>query len=186
MQREPQPERPARRPGTVRRVAALAVLRALLTTAGLVTAYYLLPLDRPFSAGTVLGLLGGLMGVAGMLAWQVRVIVRSNRPRLRAVQALSTTFPLFLLLFAATYFLLERNTPASFTEPLSRTDALYFTVTVFSTVGFGDIAPRTELARLLTVGQILGDLLLIGVAARVLLDAVQEGVRRQLDQPPDN
>jgi hypothetical protein len=34
---------------------------------------------------------------------------------------------------------MERASAASFTEPLTRTDALYFSVTVFSTVGFGDI-----------------------------------------------
>ncbi|WP_330289735.1 hypothetical protein [Streptomyces sp. NBC_00576] len=34
--------------------------------------------------------------------------------------------PLFVLLLAASYFLLERATPGSFTEPLTRTDALYF------------------------------------------------------------
>ena len=51
--------------------------------------------------------------------------------------------PLFLLLFASTYFLMERASAASFTQPLTRTDALYFTVTVFSTVGFGDISPKS-------------------------------------------
>jgi hypothetical protein len=36
---------------------------------------------------------------------------------------------------------------------LTRTDALYFTVTVFSTVGFGDITAKTETARLVVTGQ---------------------------------
>jgi hypothetical protein len=33
---------------------------------------------------------------------------------------------LFLVLFASTYFLMERASAASFTQPLTRTDALYF------------------------------------------------------------
>lgn len=67
--------------------------------------------------------------------------------------------------------------PESFSESMSRTDALYFTMTVFSTVGFGDITPRTEPARLLTTGQMTANFLLIGVAARFLVGAVQEGRR---------
>ena len=55
--------------------------------------------------------------------------------------------PFFLLLFTATYFVLERNSAASLTQPLTRTDALYFTVTVFSTVGSGDITEVSETAR---------------------------------------
>ena len=43
---------------------------------------------------------------------------------------------------------------SNFSEPLTRTGALYFTVTVFSTVGFGDITAKTEAARLVvTHGQ---------------------------------
>jgi len=35
----------------------------------------------------------------------------------------------------------------AFSEPRTRTNALYFTVTVSSTVGFGDVTARTEAAR---------------------------------------
>ena len=44
---------------------------------------------------------------------------------------------------------------ASFTEPLTRADALYFTVTVFSTVGFGDITAKSETARVVLIVQML-------------------------------
>ena len=64
--------------------------------------------------------------------------------RLRVVETLSLSVPLFLLAFAALYFVTAYDTPASFSEALSRTDALYFTVTVFASVGFGDIAPVSE------------------------------------------
>ena len=47
-------------------------------------------------------------------------------------------------------------------EDLSRTDALYFTVTVFSTVGFGDISPTSESARLVVSGQMILDLFILG------------------------
>ncbi|MFD7323195.1 potassium channel family protein [Streptomyces sp. NPDC059875] len=48
-------------------------------------------------------------------------------------------------------------------------------MTVFSTVGFGDVSPRSEPARLLVTGQMALNLLLIGVAARLLVSAVEQG-----------
>ncbi|MFD5662700.1 potassium channel family protein [Streptomyces hirsutus] len=76
---------------------------------------------------------------------------------------------------------MERGASNSFSASLSRTDAPYFAMTVFSTVGFGDITPRSEEARLLTAGQMTVNLLLIGVAARLPVNTVQEG-RRQRDR----
>ncbi|MGP7997588.1 MAG: potassium channel family protein, partial [Streptosporangiaceae bacterium] len=57
--------------------------------------------------------------------------------------------------------------------------ALYFAVTVFSTVGFGDITPKSEAARVVLIVQMLGDLALHGAGVRVLLGAVRRGQQRQ-------
>jgi Ion channel len=65
----------------------------------------------------------------------------------------------------------------SFSEALDRTDSLYFTTTVFSTVGFGDITPKSEPARVLTMVQMLANLLIFGIAARLLVNAVAAGRR---------
>jgi voltage-gated potassium channel len=76
---------------------------------------------------------------------------------------------------------LERTSAANFSQPLTRTDALYFTVTVFSTVDFGDIVPRSEEARIVLMIQMLGDLALLGAGARILLEAVRRGRQRRTD-----
>ncbi len=47
-------------------------------------------------------------------------------------------------MFATAYFPMDHSASDSFSDPLSRSDALYSTVTVCSTVGFGDIGPRSE------------------------------------------
>ncbi|WP_406388878.1 potassium channel family protein [Streptomyces sp. NBC_00211] len=157
-------------------------MRSLVTATLLVAAYYLLPMDSEFTVTTVLALLGGIAAVAGLLAWQIYQITLAPRPGLRAMEAMAITVPLFILLYAAACFVLEHSAPGSFSEPLSRTDGLYFAMTVFSTVGFGDITARSESARLLTTGQITLNLLLLGVAARLLANAVQRG-RQRRDQP---
>ena len=66
-----------------------------------------------------------------------------------------------------------------FSEPLSRTDSLYFTITVFSTVGFGDIVPRTDGARVVTMVQMLGDLVFVGLVLQVMIGAAKLGLRRR-------
>lgn len=111
-----------------------------------------------------------------VLAWQIRKIATSRYPRLRAIEALALSAPLFLVVFATVYFATSQSDPAAFSQVLNRTDALYFTVTVFSSVGFGDIVPVSETARVMVIIQMLGDLVLVGIVARVILGAVQHGV----------
>ena len=77
-----------------------------------------------------------------LIAWQVWRILRSDHPGSRALEGLFVAVPLFILLFATAYYLMGRAEPKDFTEALSRTDALYLTVTIFSTVGFVDTSPR--------------------------------------------
>jgi hypothetical protein len=156
-----------------------SLLRATLTSTVLVVLYYRLPLTGTVKASTVALLLAGLVLFAGVITWQVRAILRSQYPGLRALEALAAAIPLFLLVFAATYVTLADAQPSAFNEPLSRTDALYFTITVFSTVGFGDITPVTTPARVVAMVQMLGDLVVVGLVLRVMLDAVKEGRQRR-------
>ena len=153
----------------------VTLLEALGSTAALVAVYYLLPLDRS-SIGVVIGILAiGLLALVGLVVFQVRAIMRAAYPALRAVGALTTSVPLFLLLFAGTYFVMGTISAGTFSQPLTRTDALYFTVTVFSTVGFGDITAVTEGARVLVTGQMIAGIVILGLGVRIIVDAVKRG-----------
>jgi hypothetical protein len=160
-----------------------AFLRPGLTTTGLLLLYFLMPLGDHKEGPTPVGLLVALVCFGTLLTWQVRQIATAQHPRLRAIEALSFSVPLFLLAFAAFYFMTARGTPATFSQSLSRTDALYFTVTVFASVGFGDITAVTQSARVMVMIQMLGDLILVGIVARVILGAVQVGLRRHETEP---
>ncbi len=156
------------------------LLRAAANAAVVVTLYYVLPLDRRPDAAPALKLALGITVLAAMIAWQARAITRSANPAIRATQSLASTTPLFLLLFASTYFIMSLNDPGSFTEPLTRSDALYFTVTIFSTVGFGDISPLGETTRLIVGAQMLLDLVVLGLGIQVILGATKRA--RSQDQ----
>jgi voltage-gated potassium channel len=163
----------------------MALLRSAAVVALMVTVYYVLPLNQKVSFATGIEFAVGLLALTAVVAWQVRAVSHSSTPRLRAVEATAVGLPGLLLLYAAGYNLIVASAPDSFTEPLSRTDALYFTVTVFSTVGFGDIAPRSELARIVVMTQMLAGLLAVGLVARIVLGAVQVAVQRRADPAPD-
>ena len=164
------------------RTVLLTLLRALGSTIALVAIYYLLPLDRASVATTVAILGVGLLGFVGLVAYQVRSIMKATYPALRAVGALATSAPLFLLLFAGTYFVTSGISASNFNEPMTRTDALYFTVTVFATVGFGDIVATTEGARVLVMGQMIVDVIIVGIGAKIIVDAIRHGRERQFTQ----
>ena len=167
-----------------RRVVAASVLRSVASVTLLLVLYYVAPLDGPLSLGTLITFGLGLLVFAGVTAWQVRAIIRSDVPVLRAMQALATGVILLLVLYASLYSAIAYNQPDSFTQTLSRTDGLYFTVTVFATVGFGDITPRSELARIVTTTQMLFGLVVFGLIVRTLISAVQLAVRRRESERP--
>jgi voltage-gated potassium channel len=167
------------RPVTHRRIIGLGILRSLTTTVVLVALYYLLPLDHIKNVPVTLAV--GLLILAAATTWQLRVISGARYPAVRAIEALAITIPLFLLLFASAYFIMADSSSANFsTHSLTRTDALYFTVTVFSTVGFGDITAVSQSARLVVTVQMLLDLLALGLVVRAFVGAVQLA-RQQAD-----
>ena len=73
---------------------------------------------------------------------------------------------------------MSASDPGAFGGQLNRTGALYFTVTVFSTVGFGDIAPRSDPARVVAMVQMLSDLAVVGIVIRLILGAATRGLAR--------
>ena len=166
-----------------RRLIVIGLLRASATTVVLVAAYYLVPLDH--LAGVALGvtLAAGLLVLVAMSTYQVRAIIKARYPAIRAIEALAATAPLFLLLFAATYYVMAQADLGNFNvHSLTRTDALYFTVTVFATVGFGDITATTQVARLIVTVQMILDLGVLGLGIRVFLGAVQRGRQQRTAQ----
>jgi voltage-gated potassium channel len=157
------------------RIVILTCLRVIGSTAALVGAYAIWPLDHDRWLPPVASLVIGVVSLALVFVLQVRAIIRAPQPAVRAVEGLAASIPLLLISFAAAYVAMSDANADAFSEPLSKTAAIYFAITVFSTVGFGDITPVTDPARLVVAVQMVLDLLVLGVGLRVVVGAVQKG-----------
>lgn len=166
-----------------RRVVAWGLLRALIAAVVLVTLYFVIPLSWLDALPPAVAIVVACAVLVAVSVWQVLAIIRSEEPGLRAIESLAVIAPLYLLVFAAIYFLMSHNDPSNFTQDLGRMDALYFTVTVFATVGFGDIAGASETARVFVTIQMILNLILLGAGVRLLTMAVKHG---QGEKPADS
>ena len=172
-------------PDQRRRLALKFLLQSTLLSIAVVVGYFVLPFTSALAPDTALKLLLGLVLIAALLTWSIREILRSPVPGARAVGALMVAAPLFLTLFAASYYLMGKAEPSAFSEPMTRLDALYFTVTTFATVGFGDITAVSEAARAVATVQMVGGLVLVGLIARVVVGAVERSRDRAARSRPE-
>ena len=123
----------------------------------------------------------GMVLLGAVIAWQSWRISHGPIPDLRAVEALSTILPVFLLVFATAYRTTSHVDPHAFTQRLNHVGAMYFTITVFSTVGFGDIAPVSNSMRIMVSIQMLLDLLFIGLVVRAIISRAKSILSQDAD-----
>jgi hypothetical protein len=64
-------------------------------------------------------------------------------------------FSASIICFAMGYVHLSHQDPHAFNQPLSLLMAVYFSITTFATVGFGDIVPTSNAARIAVSAEIL-------------------------------
>lgn len=86
---------------------------------------------------------------------------------------------LFVALFALLYMVMTTANPGAFSMVLDKSAALYFAMTITSTVGFGDIVPVSTLARNVVTFQMLLNLVVLGAAVRGVVYAVNWLARLQ-------
>ncbi len=155
------------------------LLRVTAMTSLLLVLYVLLPLDRSGTGASLAYLVVGGAVFLATLVWQVQRIMTDDYPQLRALESVGVAIPLLIVVFASTYVAMSAHLPASFSQPLTRIRGLYFTIATLSTVGYGDIVPRSDIARLVVMVQMLLDLALVAVLVRLLAHAARRGLERQ-------
>ena len=126
--------------------------RPVWTLLGLLVAYYAFPVK--WTSGSPASLLLSIAGTAGgvvlvgtMIARELG-FVRRGEPG-RGLRGLSMLLILLVMAASLTFFLLNEARPEQITGLQTRTDALYFTLTTMTTVGFGDVHAEGQVARAL-------------------------------------
>lgn len=147
--------------------------------------FFVLPLDRLW-----IGVLGGLCLVAmvvPMTLRRVRSILGSPRPGVAAVQAIALMATALIVGFAMVHRAIDVSYPSEYHGMDTDLDGLYFTVTVLSTVGFGDIVATGQWARGLVAFQMICNMVFIGGALKLVSWAARTRApfdRLGADAPP--
>ncbi|MCZ7413933.1 MULTISPECIES: potassium channel family protein [unclassified Streptomyces] len=157
-------------------------------TAVLVAAYFELPLghlgpDRPALSWTVFSV--ALVLIAALLLRQIRNVL-TERGDTRSGLAIAGLMSVTVLVFATAYSALARQ-PGEFDGLETRVDALYFTVVTLATVGYGDISPSGQSARVVAMVQIVYTFAFLTSAATALSRHVRSRLEhsRQDGEPED-
>jgi voltage-gated potassium channel Kch len=150
---------------------------------GLVVAYFLLPLDRlgpdrPVLSRLLFGL--ALAVVAALLLRQIRHVL-TGRTGAHPGVAIALLVLFSVHVFAAAYYILAKQ-PGEFTGLRTRVDSLYFTVVTLATVGYGDITPRGQTARVVVVLQILYSFVFLTAAGTALGQQLRSRVVRRANE----
>jgi voltage-gated potassium channel len=152
-----------------RRRLLLTGLRMVAATILLLVIYSLVPVSDDLRGSVILNIVLAVLVFVAVIAWEIRGILKNDFPQLRALSALAVIIPLFIVSFAWSYLNYSIYDPTMFDISLNKTSAIYFTITVFSTVGFGDITPKSSLGQILVSVQMVADLALIAVGVNAIL-----------------
>jgi len=149
-------------------------VRLFLSIVGILVVFYMVPVSADESTGRVaISVLLTLVGVAA-LAWAIFEQVRRQlHSRSEDIHTLVMLLPLTAVLFALGFYILEEQSPSQFEGLATRTDALYFTLSTVTTVGFGDITAHGQLARVLVMFQLVFNAIFVGAAASTIVGTIR-------------
>jgi hypothetical protein len=145
---------------------------AVLFTARLATAWLVHPALSAIALGmwTVVAL--------GAAAGALRFAMQSRAVNAEHLYAALSAYLLAGIFLGLLYWVLQQLWPSTFvtaTGEFSRTSAVYFSFVTLATLGYGDIVPRSDLARGLAVVEGIGGQLFLAVlVARLVSSYVRE------------
>jgi hypothetical protein len=125
--------------------------------------------DVPISPGSMLSVYGaiGLLAAAAAL----RTVITSRRVSAEVVYAALSTYLLAGIFFGQLHLAVETYWPGSYggPSPFTEVSSLYFSFVTLATLGYGDFLPKSDLARGLTVFEVIGGQLYLGVMVARLI-----------------
>lgn len=156
-----------------RRLFVRTIVRSVAGVVGLVVAYGVIAFDGPLADRILWRAIVGIGLTIGVVLWEVRAVIRSPYPALQAIEAFSIAVPMTVLVFAAIYLGISTSDPDAFSEPLDHVAALYLSMMTTTTIGFGDIAADSDGARIMVMLQMVANVTVLGIAAKVIASAIK-------------
>jgi voltage-gated potassium channel Kch len=152
-----------------------------LAIAALVITYLVVPEPVRVDAAWVYvaAAVGLLLAYIVLTATGVRRLAAARYPLVAGALLVLLMITVIILGYSYTYLALAAQSDGAFSQPLSKVSAVYFTVTVLTTVGFGDITPAIDLARLLVTSQMLLGLTVISLGAKLIVQSTRSARRKQ-------
>jgi Ion channel len=127
----------------------------------------------PVDSGLILAMAGfaGLVAAAAAL----RFVVRARAVDAETLCAALSTYLLAGIFFGQIYWSIEQMRPGSFVGPdgFSEPIAVYYSFVTLATLGYGDVLPRTDIARGVAVFEVVGGQLFLAVMVARLIGAFQ-------------
>ena len=125
--------------------------------------------DHPSLAAVILGLWTMIGFCAAGTA--LRFAMRARNVDAEHIYAALSAYLLVGVFFGLFYWIIEQVAPGTFnlSEGLSRMSAIYFSFVTLATLGYGDIVPRSDIARGLAILEGVGGQLFLAVFVARLL-----------------
>lgn len=154
------------------------VLDVLLTPALVFAGYLVAPLGSRLWLGITISVLAILLSLP-LLLRRARAVRNSTRPVQDALRAIAVFGSVLIVAFASLHYAIAMNTEGQYIGLSTKIDGLYYTVTMLSTVGFGDVSASGQLARAIATVNILFNLVALGIGLRLMTHAAQERFQEQ-------
>ena len=157
--------------GTTRNRRVLLSVAALIWLARPVTAW----LDHPALSAMTLGF-WTVMGIIAA-AHALRFAMRATKVDAEHLYAALSAYLLAGVFFGLFYWVLEQLGPGSFVTAgeFTRMSAFYFSFVTLATIGYGDIVPRSDVARGLAMVEGVGGQLFLAVLVARLVSLYSRG-----------
>ena len=149
-------------------IGSAARWRPAWSFVGLLVAYYAFPVEWNDSAAAVavsLVLTAAGLGLLGRMMVLELLQLRDGFAG-RATDVLTMMLVLLVMSFSLTFYLVNLLAPEQITGLSTRTDALYFTLSTMTTVGYGDVHAEGQLARGLVCGLIIFNVVVVASLVR--------------------
>lgn len=160
----------AQRRRALQHSVTVSMLRSLLVGTVLIAVYAVLPVGGVSGFQIIIRLATAGLVIIGTVLWGIHAVNKAALPLPRAMEALFVTIFVAMATFATAYLNLSAHDSDSFSEPLGKISSLYFTVTTLATVGYGDITPKSDPARISVMIQMVINVAVVGTAVKVIIE----------------